>query len=213
MFAWDHSYGKNRHILNFWSKWANPAFFLKDFCSDFCSFETKIEDFLKYAQGRYAGKYDIQAGFMVPSTPLLNGFPIIRPTFFSEASKLFLTLVQPTIASREHFKKDFWRKFASIPGHFEQSSSPNILASTCRMKILKVWKGFKIFQTFRKFSRKGLLAPRTHPNPQMKFLEKEWKFSIFSKIWFVGLVWVRSGCQKPVFSKFSETSKIFKYFT
>ncbi len=45
----------------------------------------------------------------------------------------------------------------------------------------------------------------------MRFLEKNGNFRFFQKfdLW----VWVCSGCQKPFFSKFSETSEIFKYFT
>ena len=87
--------------------------------------------------------------------------------------------------------KNFWsfRKFWKITKiyvFFRLFSVINISGSAYRMKMLKVCKVFKNFWSFRKFWKKGLLAPRTPPNPQMKFLKK-WKFSIFSKIWIVGL--------------------------
>ena len=80
------------------------------------------------------------------------------------------------------------------------------------MQILKVWKVFKTFQTFRKFSKKGLLAPRTHTNPQLKFLKKIENFNFFFKNFVCGC-WVRCGCQKPFFWKFSETLENFKNFS
>ena len=94
-----------------------------------------------------------------------------------------------------------------ILGHFWSNSSPNIFTSTYRMKKLKVWKVFKIFQTFRKFWKKGLLAPRTHPNPQMKFLEKKWKFSIFFKNLICGFGCVL-GAKSPFFQNFRKLQKI-----
>ena len=60
----------------------------------------------------------------------------------------------------------------AIFAYFEEISTRNIFVSTFRMKTTKVWKVLKIFQTFRKFSKKGLGAPTMHPNPQIKILKK-----------------------------------------
>ena len=65
----------------------------------------------------------------------------------------------------------FWRLFLAI----------NISKSPFRMKMLKVCKVFKNFWSFRKFWKKGLFGPRTHPNPQIKILRKKWKFPFFQK--------------------------------
>ena len=110
----------------------------------------------------------------------------------------------------------FWTPQNPIFSCFWPNSSPNIFTSTCRMKMAKVcnYKVFTNFWSFRKFWKKGLFGPRTHPNPNEIFEifdRKKWKFLFFQKLdlW----VWGCSGSEKPFFSKFSETSKFFKYFT
>ena len=94
---------------------------------------------------------------------------------------------------------------------FEEISTRNIFVSTSRMKTIKVWKVFLIFQTFRKFAKKGLGAPTKHPNLQMKLWQKIENFQFLPK--FHLQVWVFCGCPKPFFWKFSESLKNFKNFS
>ena len=95
-----------------------------------------------------------------------------------------------------------FRHFGAKKAIFEENSTRNIFSSTFRMKTTKVWKVFKIFQTFRKIWKKGLGAPPTHPNPQLKFL-KNFNFSKFSLVG-LGVLGVPQALFFKIFGKFEK---------
>ena len=82
----------------------------------------------------------------------------------------------------------------------------NISGSTYRMKMVKVCKVFKIFLKFPKILKKGLLAPKTSPSPQIQLLKKIEIFLFFLKNFICGFRGVL-GAQRHFFQNFRKHQK------
>ncbi len=141
----------NPHKWDFWKKMEIFDFFKNLICGFGCVLGAKSPFFQNF---RKVWKF-------------LNSFHTLT---------VFIRQVLPAIIGPQ-----IWSKWVTkggicciihVPPFGDTSSSPNISMSTYRMKTTKVWKVFKNFGAFQKFSKKGLLAPRRHPVPQMKIFKK-----------------------------------------